>query len=86
MNGNSSDSATFSKKLKSILKWKVFLIRNFVFGGFPFIFESYMGLFLARENTIPLVLVSNIIVFHYEERTGFMEEHGGNFHHIVLKT
>jgi len=80
-----SDSATLSKKRKSLLKCKVFPIRNFAFGGLLFKFCDYFGVILKIESTLPLVLESYIIIFHYEEKTGVMEEHGGKFHHIGLK-
>ena len=81
---NASDSATLSKKRKPLLKCKVFPIRNFAFGGLLFKFCDYFGIILKIESTLPLVLESYIIIFHYEEKTGVMEEHGGNFHHIGL--
>ena len=80
-----SDSATSIERQKSSLKYEILLLRNFVFRGILFRFIDYFRLFLARENTLPLVLVSNIIIFHCEERTGFMEEHTDDSHHKVLQ-
>jgi len=59
----------FAQKAKISLKIEDFSIRSFVFGGFCLYLIDYLGLFLTRENTIPLVLLSNIIVFHSEEKT-----------------
>lgn len=59
----------FTQKAKISLKIEDFSIRSFVLRGFCLYLIDYLGLFLTRENTIPLVLLSNIIVFHSEEKT-----------------